>query len=145
MSDTAVPGVPTAPVPLPVAVLAVLAAAVVPAVLWWTVGQPVLQLGVIVLVLVAHERLGRSWAARRPADAVPSVVPTLRTDLLIPVALAGAILASILLLELGLGLDVWDIIGPFTPIAPALILIREVTMRVRRKRARSEVARAGRP
>lgn len=117
------------------AVLAVLVAALVPALLWWTLGQPLVQLGVIVLLLVQHERLGRTWAAHRPADAVPAVAPALRTDILVPLGLAAAVLGALLLLELGLGLDVWGTIGPFTPVAPTLIAIREVTARVRRRRA----------
>ncbi len=127
---------PTAPVPLPLALLQVVVAALVPAVLWWLVGEPVVQIGAILLLLVAHERVGGAWARRHPGDAVAAVVPALRADLLVPLGIASAVVAGLLLLEFGLGVEVAEALGPFTPVAPTLIGIREITLRMRRERAR---------
>ncbi len=136
--------VATAPVPATVAALAVLAAGAVPTILWWAVGQPILQLAAIVLLLVAHERLGRAWASRHPEDVVPADAPALRADLLISLGLAAAVVAFLLLLETGLGLEVWSTIGPFTPVAPTLDAIREVTARLRRRRVGVDAPESGR-
>ncbi len=111
-------------------------AALVPAVLWWLVGEPVVQIGAILLLLVVHERLGGTWARRHPGDAVAAVVPALRADLLVPLGIASAVVAALLLLEFGLGVEVAETLGPFTPVAPTLIAIREITLRMRRERAR---------
>jgi hypothetical protein len=127
---------PTAPLPVPLAVAAVVAATVGLAALWLTLGQPLVQLAAIVLVVVAHERLGRRRAGAHPEEVPLPVAAAPAADLLIPLALAAAVVGLLVVLQLGLGIDVADTVGPFTPVAPTLIAIREVTARVRRRRAR---------
>ncbi len=128
------PQAPTAALPPAVATTVLLASLLVPAVLWAAAGSFLLHLVVLIGLLVLHDRLATREAAAHPGRAV--VEPPLGMgpkgywpDVALSVGVPAAVVATILLLDSGLDVDLVNLVGPLGFLPAVLVLVRELRRR----------------